>query len=395
MKPVSGTRPLRLGVAGLGRAFTLMLPTFTQDPRVQLVAACDPRAAARAQFARDFGGAVHEDIEGLAGDAAVDAIYIATPHQLHARHTRVAAAHRKHVLLEKPMALTLADCDAMIEDCRRAGVQLVVGHCHSFDAPYLRTRELVVSGRYGAVRMLHALNYTDYLYRPRRPEELRTEDGGGVVYSQAAHQVDVLRLLAGSAVSRVRAVTGAWDPQRPTEGAYSALLWFANGAFASLTYSGYGHFDSDQWCDWTGEMGIQKSAEDYGLARRRLARVHDSAEEARLKAEATYGGPAYKPAVPGASARHQHFGPIVVSCERADLRPTPDGVWVYGDERREHIRLPDPPLPRYEVIDELHAAVVGGEAPLHDGPWARATLEVCIALLQSAQQSRDVEIAHR
>ena len=76
-------------------------------------------------------------------------------------------------------------------------MHLVVGHSHSFDAPILRTRELIASGAFGAVRMINALNYTDFLYRPRRPEELDTAQGGGAVFNQAAHQVDIVRLLGG------------------------------------------------------------------------------------------------------------------------------------------------------------------------------------------------------
>ena len=106
--------------------------------------------------------------------------------------------------------------------------------------------------------MLHALNYTDFLYRPRRPEELDTAQGGGAVFNQAAHQVDIVRLLGGGRVKSVRAATGAWDATRPTEGAYSALLTFEGGAFASLTYDGYGHFDSDELMGWIGESGQQK-----------------------------------------------------------------------------------------------------------------------------------------
>jgi phthalate 4,5-cis-dihydrodiol dehydrogenase len=385
--------PIRLGVAGLGRAFTLMLPTFLADPRVTLVAACDPREEARGQFTTDFGAAAYEDINALVKDPNVQAIYVASPHQFHAAHTEAAARHGKHVLLEKPMALALAECDRMIAQCRAARVQLIVGHCHSFDAPYLHTRELILSGAYGQVRMIHALNYTDFLYRPRRPEELQTASGGGVVFSQAAHQVDVVRLLAGSRVVRVRAATGAWDAVRNTEGAYAVLLWFDNGAFASLNYSGYGHFDSDEWCDWAGEMGNAKNPQDYGAARKRLAQVSDPAAEARLKNAATYGGPAYQPPARAAPALHQHFGSVLVSCERADLRPMSDGVWIYADGDKRHDPLPAPAVPRSEVIDELFGALSHGTAPLHDGAWARATLEVCLAVLRSAREQRDVELA--
>ena len=126
--------------------------------------------------------------------------------------------------VEKPMAVTLDACAQMIEAAERAGVCLVVGHSHSFDRPILRAREIIASGDVGAVRMISAQYYTDYRYRPRRPEELDTTLGGGVVFSQGAHQIDVVRLLAGGHVRTVRASTGAWDPARPTEGAYSALL---------------------------------------------------------------------------------------------------------------------------------------------------------------------------
>ena len=91
-------------------------------------------------------------------------------------------------------------------------MHLVVGHSHSFDAPVRRLRALIASGEFGAVRMINAINYTDYLYRPRRPEELDTAQGGGAVFNQAAHQVDMVRLIGGGQVTSVRALTGAWDP---------------------------------------------------------------------------------------------------------------------------------------------------------------------------------------
>src|SRR4029077_5011874 len=90
----------------------------------------------------------------------------------------LAGQHEKPLLVEKPMALTLEDCAMMIDAAKRAGVHLIVGHSHSFDAPLLRTRALIASGTYGAVRMIAAFNYTDFLYRPRRPEELDTAQGG-------------------------------------------------------------------------------------------------------------------------------------------------------------------------------------------------------------------------
>src|SRR5438309_11403873 len=103
-------KKLRIGVAGLGRAFALMLPTLSRDPRVQLVAAADPRPQARQRFAEDSNGATHESAEDLCRNPAVEAVYIATPHQFHAALARLAASHGKHLLVEKPVALTLDAC---------------------------------------------------------------------------------------------------------------------------------------------------------------------------------------------------------------------------------------------------------------------------------------------
>ena len=387
------TRVLRIGVVGLGRAFTLMLPTFLNDARVQLVAACDPLPQARAQFERDFGTPAHEDVQALCADPRVEVVYVASPHQFHAEHVQLAAAHGKHVLVEKPMAITLAQCKAMIEATQAAGVHLLVGHSHSFNTPILRTRALIDSGEFGAVKMITALNYTDFLYRPRRPEELVTDAGGGVIHSQATHQMDIVRLLGGGQVRSVMAHTGAWDATRPTEGAYQALLNFDNGAFASACYSGYGHFDSDDWLSQIGEMGQAKQASDYGSARQRLASACDAQAEACLKAARNFGGALYQGQVspaPASRPAHQHFGHFIVSCEKADLRPTPSGIDICANLERRTEPLPSPSVPRSEVIDELVAAVLHEQPPLHSGEWARATTEVCLAILTSARSGMPV-----
>jgi phthalate 4,5-cis-dihydrodiol dehydrogenase len=382
---------LRLGVAGLGRAFTLMLPTLANDPRIELVSATDPQALACAQFERDFGVRCVESVQALCAHPEVDAIYIATPHQLHADHVEMAAAHGKHVMVEKPMALRLEDCTRMIEATQRSGTVLLVGHSHSFNAPVMRAHQRIQSGEFGVVRMIQALNYTDFLYRPRRPEELDTAQGGGVIFSQAAHQLDIVRLLGGGLVTSVMAHTGAWDPMRPTEGAYSALLGFAGGAFASVSYSGYGHFDSDQWMNDIGELGQHKDRADYGSARRRLASTGDAQQEAALKAARNYGAPQWVGSTaPPAGLHHQHFGPLVVSCDRADLRPMPHGVWVDGDGQSALDPVPLPMIARQEVIDELYQAVIHQEAVLHSGEWARATTAVSLAILKSARSGQPV-----
>lgn len=392
-------RKLRLGVIGLGRAFSLMVPTFARHPAIEIVAGTDLRPEARERFARDFAAGAHASAEALCDDPQVEAVYISTPHELHAAQACLAASRGKHVLVEKPMALTLADCAVMIAAARAAGVVLVVGPSHSFDAPIARTRELIAGGMFGELRMIQALNYTDWLYRPRRPEEIDPASGG-VLVNQAPHQVDVVRLIAGGQAKTVRASVGAWDRARAAPAAYSAHVTFEDGAFASLTYSGYGHFDSDEFTGWIGENGEAKDRSQYGRARGMLASLATPAQESALKAAGNYGGADYKGADASAAtqaepAHHAHFGLLIASCARADLRPIPDGVIIYEDDRRWLDALPPPVVPRAEAIDELYAAVVEGRPPRHDGVWSRATMEICLAMLESARTGQEVALKHQ
>ena len=171
-------RILRFGVIGLSRGFVLTRPMFLKDPRVRLAAAADPRPEARAAFEAEFAGRAYETAADLCADPEVDVVYVASPHGLHVDHATAAARAGKHVLVEKPMALTLADCRTMRAAAAEAGVRLLVGPSHGYDAPVVRAAELIRTGRFGALRMLTLMNFTDFMYRPRRPEELDPAAGG-------------------------------------------------------------------------------------------------------------------------------------------------------------------------------------------------------------------------
>ncbi|TMH01316.1 MAG: gfo/Idh/MocA family oxidoreductase, partial [Betaproteobacteria bacterium] len=120
-------RRLRMGVAGLGRAFTLMLPTLLADRRIELVAAADPRPEATRRFAAEFGARAYDGVDALCANSDVEVVYVATPHEHHAAHVAIATSHGKHVLVEKPMAITLTECGQMIAAAERARVCLIVG----------------------------------------------------------------------------------------------------------------------------------------------------------------------------------------------------------------------------------------------------------------------------
>ncbi len=380
---------LNLGVIGLGRGLVLALPALIAHPAIRLVAAADPRADARERFAAEFGARAFADWRDLLADPAVDAVYIAAPHQLHAAQAVAAAQAGKHVLVEKPMALDLDGCRAMARAAALAGTVLITGPSHSFDAPVRHAAALIASGAVGAPRLITALNYTDFLFRPRRPEELDPAQGGGVVLSQAAHQIDVVRLLAGSPLSSVRAMTGDWDAARRSEGAYAALLDFADGCAATLTYSGYARFDSDALQGGTGEFGQPKDPAAHARSRRRIAALTPM-EEAEAKLARTYG--ADGAVLPPPPIANEQFGLVLVSCERADLRLMPDGVWTYADEGAHFTPLPPPPAAQYGAVAAFAEACLGGALPPQAGSWGIDTVKACLALSRSAQERREISI---
>jgi phthalate 4,5-cis-dihydrodiol dehydrogenase len=377
-----------LGVVGLGRGFAMMRAALAAREDFTVVAGADMRPEARARLAGEFGAEGYATAAALYADPRVEAVYVATPHQCHAADVLAALEAGKPVLVEKPMALTLLDAAAMVAAAQRRELPLLVGHSHSWDAPVAAARQLIASGEYGAVRMIHAFNCTDFLYRPRRPEELDTAQGGGVFFNQAPHQVDIVRLLAGGLARSVRAHAGAWDRARPTEGAYAALIDFGS-CHASLVYSGYAHFDSDALMDWIGETGRRRDPETYGAARRALGGAPD---ETALRRTRGYGG-AESAAVPPAA--HEHFGFVLAFCEHADMRLMPDRVEVFADTQRRVVELPPPTAPRREVWDAFAAAIRGGKMPPQTGAWGMATLEVCLAMLQSAREGRDISLHHQ
>ncbi len=196
----------------------------------------------------DTGAAGYADLPAMLKDAAIDVVYIATPTDLHPEHAALAFGAKKHVLTEKPMAVRLDQASTMIAQARSAGVTLLVGHAHGYDLPIQRMREIIASGELGRVRMIHTWNFTDWVYRPRRPDELLLDAGGGVTFRQGSHQFDIVRLLGGGEVRSVRATTFDWDSQRRTIGAHTVFMQFADGTAATAVYNGYGHFSAMELC---------------------------------------------------------------------------------------------------------------------------------------------------
>ena len=382
-------------MAGLGVASTQILPPLSSLPYIKITAAADTRTDALEKFRAAYGGEAFDSVEAMCGSANVDAVYIATPNQLHARHVIAATERGKHVIVEKPMALSIAECEAMNESAERHGVKLLCGHTHSFDPPIRKIREIVKSGELGKLCMIHSWNYNEFMYRPRMRHELATSRG--VVLNQGPHHVDIARLIGGGMVRSVRAMTGVWDKARAHEGSYTCYLEFEDGTPATLVYSGYGFFDTAELFSWVGEGGQHREPETNLKVRRQLRQVGSAEEEEQLKEGMRFGGHRegeYSHVWSG-ERKQPFFGFTLVSCERGDIRQTPDGLFIYGETEKREIALETGRRGREAEVEELYNAVVHDRPVFHDGRWGAATLEVCLAMIESAAKRKEIFLSHQ
>jgi len=193
----SHKRRLKLGIVGIGVGASEILPQMELIPEFQLVAAADINPRVLETIRERYGAKTYDSIEKLCADSEVEVVWISTPNRFHAPHTIIAANHGKHVVVEKPMAISLHEAEEMIDAAIKNNIKLLCGHTQSF-GPHIRTmRRIIRSGELGRLCALHVWAYTDWMLRPRTAEELDINQGGGVPYRQGPHQIDTLRLLGG------------------------------------------------------------------------------------------------------------------------------------------------------------------------------------------------------
>jgi len=376
----------------------MFLPGVEAYSEARIVAAADRRPAALAAFAQRYGARTYDSVEALCADPDVDVVWIATPNQFHCEHTILAANHRKHVVCTKPMALSVDEAQRMCEAAERNGVQLLCGQTWSMSPDVQAMWEVVKSGELGRVIAINTWLYTDWLLKPRMPEELDEALGGGVVYRHAPHLIDTVRLLGGGRVRSVRGSVGRWMPERPCPGNFSAYLEFEDGTPATIAYNGYGYFDTSEL---TWGIGNRLYTDDQRVAVRRALRAgtfdNDAAkEEMRFGAAPTNGTSTAESAnAVGTRAHIGWFGITVVSCERGDVRQSPNGLYVYDANGRREIPVTGGRGTGMLEMREMHDCLTASTPIVHDGRWALGTLEVGMAILESSRTHREIILEHQ
>ena len=389
-------RVLGVGVIGLGGASLAMIPKFGQNPNFRIAAAADIDTEIIDRFRKDFPDAEsYDDAARLCASRNVELVYIATPNRFHAEHARMALEDKKHVLIEKPMAIDIVGAEQMIATAKRNGVLLGVNVKHSFEARVLRLREMARTGELGRLRMINSWRFNDWLYRPRTADELMPEFGGGILWRQGAHHFDFIRTIAGGMVRSLRGSADVWDPSRRVPGCYTAYLDFGDGTVATAINSGYDHFNSMEFM----QPGFSVDPANRAKARRELRAAPDIDWEERAARAERYGGARTTQNEPEPSQPPLGWimsGPLIASFDKGDVRMTPSGLTVYGDDEIYDIKLGVKGQDgRDGRINTFYDAIVNDRPLPADGAWGLATLEVLLAIEESGRTRKEVFLRHQ
>lgn len=212
---------LKTCVVGLGQMGRNHARVLADLADVSLVGVADPSPVAREGYAAPRGVMVFADYRALLAELRPDAVTVAVPTELHCEVTCAALEAGAHVLVEKPIASTLAEADRMADAARHAGRQLMVGHIERFNPAVLELRRAITAGEVGRIFQLHARRNGLF---PGRVQDV------GVILDLATHDIDVMHFLTGSAVARVSAETAQGTPEAMLAG----LLRFESGAIGVL-----------------------------------------------------------------------------------------------------------------------------------------------------------------
>jgi UDP-N-acetyl-2-amino-2-deoxyglucuronate dehydrogenase len=230
--------PVRVGLIGCGKVGQIHAAALKRIDEAEFVAACDVSADRAGKFAADFGVRPFTDVAAMLRE--VEAVIIGTPHPLHAEPAIRALEAGVHVLVEKPLAANLADCDAMLQAARKSGSTLGVISQRRFLPPAQRMKQAIDAGKIGAPALGVFIQYSwrEPAYYQSDPWRGKWDtEGGGVLVNQSPHQLDLLLWFMGPAAE----VTGYWTnlnhPTVEVDDTAVASIRFQNGGLGSIVTS--------------------------------------------------------------------------------------------------------------------------------------------------------------
>lgn len=341
---------VRVGLIGSGFITAIHHEAFRRVPGAEVIAVTSPTAGRAERFAAERGiPHAFTDLRALLDLKAVDLVVLGLPNDLHCETVVQAAAAGKHVVVEKPLAPSLAECDRMIAACEQAGVILGYAEELCFAPKYVRLKQLVDEGALGTVHLVkqsekHDGPHSAWFYDTNR-------SGGGVTFDMGCHAIEFFRWILGKdkRITSAYAQMGTYVHGDKTIGDDEALLilTFEGGAVGLAEES------------WTKPGGMDDRAEVFGSAGQAYADVLFG------NSLRTYSREGYGYAV-------EKAGPT-----RGWSFPVFEEIWNYGfPQEMEHF---------VECVRQ-------GKAPSEDGRDGRAVVEAICALYASAGQGKRIDL---
>jgi UDP-N-acetyl-2-amino-2-deoxyglucuronate dehydrogenase len=350
------------GIVGTGviaaiHADALALLATTGLPSTRLVAVTDVVESAAGTFAAARGCAAEPDLDALLARADIEVVSVCVPSGLHAEVGVRAAKAGKHLVVEKPIDVTLEAADRLIEAARSAGVALTVISQHRFDAGLVEARRLLGEGALGRLVLGEASTkwYRGQEYYESAPWRGTHAMDGGSLLNQGVHYVDLLRWCMGP-VAEVTAICSTQTHQIEVEDTSLAILRFASGAVGTILSTTAAFPGFPQRLEITGTEGTV------------------TIEDGRMVGCALRGGTAAGGAAPPEAL--QAAPPGAEGAAASD--PAAVGVASHAAQ-----------------IADLLAAVREGREPAVTGADGRAALEIILAVYESARSGRPVLIGAR
>ena len=353
------TNPLKIAILGAGGITGSHLPAYLEHPdRVKLVAVCDidePRAIALAQKAGI--DAIYTDLDQMLKEADIEAIDNCTFHPQHAPLSIAAMEAGKHVIVEKPMAMSVKECKDMIEVSNKAGVTLMVAQDLRYSPEAVAVRQLIDEGKLGEIQAARTHLMQKFgIGHDRYADATR---GGGILMSVQVHHIDLLRYYIGN-VKRVTAMCKSVTDfmTNGAEDLVTAILEFENGALASIFA-----FPGDTPKDMVDGKRT-RSDREYVL----------------------YGSAGTIHSTPQSEPEHAHFGQVMF----APLKGESAGEF-------KHVDTSDSKLPSLKpfVNQILHfeECIRNGSEPISSGSDNLETMKIIFGIWESARTRETVDLA--
>jgi myo-inositol 2-dehydrogenase / D-chiro-inositol 1-dehydrogenase len=351
----SAIETVRIGLVGSGFVTAIHHEALRCLPGAQVVAVASPSAGHSERFAAERGIARHfTDFRALLDLREIDMVVLGLHNDLHCEATCLAAQAGKHVVVEKPMAMNLAQCDRMIAACERAGVILGYAEELCFAPKYVRLKQLIDEGAFGKVHLVkqsekHDGPHADWFFDTRR-------SGGGVTFDMGCHAIEFFRWLLGG---------GSPTGKARIETAYAQMGTYVHGgkttgddeAVLLLTFEGGALGLAEE--SWTKPGGMDDRAEVFGSQGQAYA---DLLHGNSLRAFSRHG---YGYAVEKAGSTAGWSFPIYQE------------IWNYGFPQE---------------MEHFVSCVRTGSQPSENGQDGRAVVEAVFALYESAARGRRVEL---